>query len=166
MSLTLIEKRVISSTTSSAITFNGPWTQFSDIEVYGNVYCSGTGVQAVKMQLNGDTAANYSNYWFETTAFAGGGLNSSGQSSTDSTWITYTPSNNTALPLSFRLRLFDVNSTTFTKTFVSRTGGIAAYSGTYSNVWESTAAISSISFLRHGESNILAGSSFLVYGVK
>jgi hypothetical protein len=164
MSLVLIEKRVITSTTSSNITFTGPWNDYTDLEIYGNVYCSGTGVQAIKMQLNGDTGSNYSNYWMET--MGGSGLNSSGESSTTSMWTVYTPSNNSTVPLSFRARLFDINSTTFTKPIVSRYGGIFAYSGTYNNVWKSNSQITSISLLRNGEPNILAGSSFILYGVK
>lgn len=164
MSIVLIEKRIISTTTAAPITFTGPWSDYTDLEIYANIYCSGAGVQAIKMQLNGDTGSNYSNYWMESTI--GTSLNSSGEAATTSTWITYTPGNNTSFPLCFRLRMFDINSTSLVKPFTSRFGGIAAHSGTYNNVWKSTSAVTSISFLRNGENNILAGSSISVYGVK
>jgi hypothetical protein len=116
------------------------------------------------MQVNGDTGTNYMNYWMES--ILGSSLNSSGESATSSVWTTYTSNNNSSFPIAFRLRMFDINSTTFVKPFTSRFGGIVANEGTYNNVWKSTAAISSISFLRTSESNILAGSSITVYGVK
>jgi hypothetical protein len=161
----LIEKRVLGSALSE-VNFTGPWSAYTDIEIYLNLFfTSSASPEGVKIQFNGDTGANYNIYFFETTG--GSGVNSNGTVSDTSMWVTYRPSGSTDVPLSGRVRLFDVNSTDIIKTSVSRYGGIEGYGGTYNGAWKNTNALSSFKFIKGiGASNFLTGSTFLVYGVK
>ena len=161
----LIEKRVL-GTASSEVNFTGPWSAYTDIEIYLNIFLTGSGSpEGVKLQMNGDTGANYNIYFFETTN--GTGINASGTVGDTSMWVTYRPSGSTDVPISGRVRLFDINSTDTVKTSISRYGGIEGYGGTYNGAWKNTNAITSLKFIKGiGASNFLVGSTFLVYGVK
>lgn len=160
-----IERRVLGSNLSEVV-LTGPWSNYTDLEIYVNAYFTGSGsAEGIKLQINNDTGANYNFYFFET--LNGSGINANGAVSDTSMWVTYRPSGTTAIPISARLRLFDINSTSVTKASVSRYGGIEAYGGTYNGVWKSTAAITSLKFIKGtGASQFLAGSTFTVYGVR
>jgi len=161
----LIEKRVLGSALSE-VNFTGPWAAYTDIEVYLNVFFTGSGsADGVKVQFNSDTGANYNFQIFET--LNGGSVNANSVNNDTSMWITYRPSGSTDVPVSARVRFFEVNSTDTMKASVSRYGGIEGYGGTYNGVWKNTNALSSFKFIKGtGASNFLTGSTFLVYGVK
>ena len=161
----LIEKRVLGSSLSE-VNFTGPWADYTDIEVYLNVFFTGSGgADGVKVQFNGDTGANYNFQIFETTG--GSSIYASSATNDTSIWMTYRPSGSTDVPVSARVRFFEVNSTSTMKSLASRYGSIEGYGGTYNGAWKNTNALSSFKFIKGvGASNFLTGSTFLVYGVK
>jgi hypothetical protein len=112
------------------------------------------------MRFNGDTGSNYS-----ITYLTGNGSSaSSGRASNQTTMDTaYLPSNSTLGTIIYNINDYS-NATTY-KTLLSRSNqadsGVFAYVG----LWRSTAAINSINIVG-GTNNILAGSTFKLYGIQ
>jgi hypothetical protein len=162
----LIEKRVL-STAQTDVSFTGPWAQYMDLEIYINAFFTTSGApDGIWLQFNNDTASNYSVYWFESTR--GTSINSSGSANFGGMWTTYRPSGTTAMPVSCRVRAFDINRTDTVKHMVSRFGGgHEGYTGTYNGAWKDTSSISSLKLVKGaGASQFLAGTTVSVYGVR
>jgi hypothetical protein len=162
----LIEKRIL-STAQTEIPLTGPWSQYTDLEIYLNAYFTASaGADGVQIQFNNDTGNNYSVYYFES--LKGTGINANGSAAIGGMWVTYRPSGSTDIPISARIRIFDINRTDVVKHMVSRYGGGSeTYFGTYNGAWENTQALSSIKFIKGaGSSQFLAGTTLSIYGVK
>lgn len=141
----------------ATVTFSSiPQTYTDLVLVFNGTDSSGT--NAFRVQLNGDTATNYS----------GTDLDGDGTSATSSrfTSIDYirgggiSTTNGTAI-----LQFQNYSNTTTYKTVLGRYGTPASSSDTWVNLWRSTSAISSILILINAV-NYAAGSTFTLYGIK
>ena len=119
-------------------------------------------------QFNSDTSAAYT---YHRIVGDGSTASASGASSTGRTLATFGAGNTTtSYPAVAVVDILDYTSTNKTKTVRTLAGHDNNGSGEvmlYSNLWTATpAAISSIRILIENGSNIGAGSSFALYGIK
>jgi hypothetical protein len=120
------------------------------------------------MQLNSDTSAAYS---YHRIVGDGSTASASGASSTGRTLATFGAGNTTlSYPTVAIVDILDYTSTNKTKTLRTLAGHDNNGSGEvmlYSNLWTATpAAITTIRILIENASNIGAGSTFALYGIK
>ena len=124
-----------------------------------------TGVSFIEiLQFNGDTGNNYSN------TFAGGYVTSSGSNRNTnapyifvahlSGWFT------TGIPMTGITHILNYSNTTTNKTVLSRGGSPATDSAIMAGLWRNTAAINSIKIALQSNTNLQAGSTFTLYGIK
>jgi hypothetical protein len=142
-----------------------------EIRAYGRTSDSSLN-EDIGMTFNADTGAHYYNqfmYGNNTTATAG-----VGNATTSLVGINFAGSTATAnVPQAAQVELQNYADTNFAKTEIANnarfdTIGTATsyFTVTYGGVWNSTSAISSITFTDNGGGNIKANSSFTIWGVK
>jgi hypothetical protein len=154
-----IETQTLGSTTAS-VTFSSITGSYTDLILVSSISTTHTATTSLVIQLNGDTATNYSN-----TRLLGDG------SSDSSARDTNVVSPRIAL-VGFSSTIFDPvithfnnysNATTY-KTILSRGNNASSSVTAYSALWRSTSAINEIKvFTLSG--NLRAGSTFTLYGI-
>jgi hypothetical protein len=163
---------LLATTTGSGVTsinLSGASTisQYKYLEIVGTAFFSTSGSpQAVKIQFNNDTGANYSWYYLEHRG--GTGTGQGGMAGDSASFCVYRPNGTAALPLNFRSRLYNVNSTTQYKQASNRFGGATeSYQGMYNCTWFNSAnAITSIQLVSAFGDTMQAGTNFQLYGIK
>ena len=129
---------------------------------------SGQSVDAINIRANGDTAANYANHRLQSDGSNG---SSSGGTSLGYAIFGQTTAS-TATASVFAVGIMDIldqSNTSKYKTFRTLSGFDAngsGYAGLYSGLWQSTAAINSLTISSNDGSGILQYSSFALYGIK
>lgn len=140
-------------------------TTIKDLIVVVHSGSTSAGGDAVKMSFNGDTAANYNTRIIE----------SSGSSLQNGVWNTTGIANsyNTIMfsgSTYYATCTFHINnfaSTAMVKTVVGRSGRGEKAISLFVGDWNSTAAITSISFkMGDPAANFSAGSTFALYGIE
>ena len=165
---TLISSNVLASSAAS-VTFSAIPSTYTDLVLRGSTRDDIAGVNGIfKVQFNGDSGTNYSstqlrgsgsaadttqssNYTFIYGALLNGNTTTS---STFSPFEFYIPSYTSSNYKSSSVNAAQENNTTS-----------PVYRTASANLWRSTSAITSITFLPNG-SNFLTGSSFYLYGIK
>jgi hypothetical protein len=144
----------------ASVTFNS-FSGYTDLILIINAGTANTG-QSIYLQYNSNTANNYS-----STDMWGNGSTASSGRSTSIGFIRVLGrgigTDNTVIGNSITQIMNYSNTTTF-KTLVNRSnvgGGTTATVG----LWRSTSAITSLTLTGDGPSNILAGSTFTLYGI-
>ena len=141
------------------VTFSSIPSTYTDLVVIysGSSVTSG---QSLDVRLNSDTGTNYS-----FTGLYGDGSTASSFKVTSSTYgriANFTTSIGNAIAY-----FQNYANTNINKTWLSRSNSAGADVIAFTNLWRSTAAISSISFSNFGNSvNIASGSTFTLYGIK
>lgn len=155
-----IEAKTIASSTAS-VSFTAIPATYTDLVLISFFKNTG-GAGNLKIQFNSDTATNYS----FTNLYGNGTSASSGRSSTQ-TAIIFGQADSTQLLLN-TLNIFNYANTTTFKTTLSRSsdnGNTYSSAGAIVGLWRKTPeAISSFSIF--SDSNIAAGSTFTLYGIK
>ena len=147
-------------TAVSTVTFSSITGTYTDLVL---VFQGGSSIDAnIRMQVNGDTASNYS--W---TQLGGNGTSvASFTNSSDTSWLmnryAYLSNN---LNANFIFNFNNYSNTTTNKTVINRSNSAANGTDTTVGLWRSTTAITSITFsLSSG--NYIVGSTFTLYGIK
>lgn len=115
-----------------------------------------------QLQFNGDTGSNYS-----TTVLDGNGTSATSYRYTnDSVGVriggTTTANNNPSI-----VNIMNYSNTTTFKSQISRYSDASQAAQAFASLWRSTAAITSIKIqIENGTANIVAGSTFTLYGIK
>jgi hypothetical protein len=129
---------------------------------------SGQSLDAINIRANGDTAANYANHRLQ-----GDGTTVSAQTGTSIGYAIFGQTNaSTSTANVFTAGIMDIldyANTNKNKTFRTLNGFDAngsGYIGLYSGLWQSTAAINSLTLSSNDGSGILQYSSFALYGIK
>lgn len=148
-------------TAAATVTFSSIPQTYTDLVLVLLVGAS-TGGNAMKLELNGDTASNYS-----TTYLAGNGTSAiSSRTTTNTTMrLFHETSSVTTIVNMAIINFLNYSNTTTYKTMLSRsnsTGGTEAEV----NLWRSTAAITSFNCYWGSGYTFPVGSTFTLYGVK
>ena len=147
-------------TAVSTVTFSSITGTYTDLVL---VFQGGSSTDAnIRMQVNGDTASNYS--W---TQLGGNGTSvASFRNSSDTSWLmnryAYLSNN---LNANFIFNFNNYSNTTTNKTVINRSNSAANGTDTTVGLWRSTTAITSITFSLSG-GNYIVGSTFTLYGIK
>lgn len=163
----LIEARTLTTSTAS-VTFSsipGTYTDLVLVTSLRNV--AGTsGDQSLDLEVNGDTATNYS----FTQLYGNGTLASSNRvsSTTDYSSAGRVADGGTASgTFSVNItNLLDYSNATTYKTFISRQNTAGNYVVISAGLWRSTSAITSIKLTDNSGSNFASGSTFKLYGIQ
>jgi len=129
---------------------------------------SGQSVDALNIKANGDGGANYANHRLQGDGASASG---SGGSSLNAAIFAQTPASTATAGL-FGLGVIDIldyASTSKYKTFRTLSGYDAngsGYVGLYSGLWQSTAAINSLTISSNDGSGVLQYTSFALYGIR
>lgn len=149
-----IASTTLSSSTSSAVTFSNIPQNFTDIVAVrsGNVVASNSFIR-----LNGVTAAKYS---VRTLSNYGGAVTPRGSAANTDTWMFCEDIG----PGTTMFNIMNYSNTNAFKTVLYRGGSISCNFIAVGLFFDSTAAISSLSFIP--ASSYAAGSTFSLYGIK
>ena len=164
---TLISSSTVATNTAS-VTFSSIPSTYTDLVIRCSNRTASGGVETLNIQLNGDTATNYS-----STNVKGSGTaasNSRTTSDTSATMYTSDWSSDTANTFSngeIYIPSYTVAQNKPIGTFgVEENNAAAAFITASASLWRSTAAVTSITLIYTGGNNHLAGSSFYLYGIK
>ena len=153
----------------TTVTFSSLGTDYKHIQfrILGRSANVGATRGNIRVQLNGDTGANYA---WHILAGLGNTTFASGGASATQMRLTYFPNNGNSSGIfgTGILDILDYKSTTKNKTlrmFGGDDTNGAGYIATASGLWVNTSAITSVSMV-HGDGDWLAGSTFALYGIK
>lgn len=156
----LIEAKTLGTATAS-VTFTSIPQTYTDLVLVLLVGAS-TGGNAMKLELNGDTASNYS-----TTYLAGNGTSASSARTTSNATMRlfHSFSCDTAITNMATINFLNYSNATTYKTVLSRCG---CTTGTEAevNLWRSTAAITTFNCYWGSSYTFPVGSTFTLYGIK
>lgn len=168
--LSLIDTQTL-SVAASSVTFSSIPQGYTDLVLVANARSSAsTTNDAIKMQFNGDTGANYYGARLQNNSTSSVITNYDvGTSNIYPGWMTgaTSPANISATT---EVSIPGYSGTTFAKTALGHTDLMQAASSSNMNVglwgswWNSTAAITSISLTPNTGANFVAGSTFSLYG--
>jgi hypothetical protein len=148
---------------SGTITFSSIPSDYKHLQIRGTSY-DGTGF-SVRMRFNGDTGSNYA--WHRLTG-TGASATAGGAASETDISIINTNGNTSSYPASLIVDIHDYASTTKNKTSRTFTGldenNTNGEVSLRSGLWQSTAAITSISILTNG--NFTNLTKLALYGIK
>ena len=148
---------------TASITFSGIPSTYKHLQIRAFT-ATASSITGIKGRFNSDTGANYVYHLLYGTGSVAAASASTGQTS-------YQPgfTSSTTAPSVFILDILDYANTNKNKTTRSLDGGDANGSGDavlYSGLWQSTAAINSVSFFLADSSNFAQYTSFALYGIK
>jgi len=155
----------IATTTASgsttSVTFSSIAGTYTDIVVVCNVQNAAGGDNGLRMQFNGDTAANYS-----TTYIYGDGTSAASgrQTGGTATGAQFGRSASGNITTSIGQVQNYANTTTY-KTVLGRGNNPAALVWAAVSLWRSTSAINEIKIYNETSATISAGSTFTLYGI-
>jgi len=151
------------------VTFSSISSAYTDLVLVANGRTDWTTneYEALYMQLNSDTATNYSVTALMGTGAAAASYRQSSQNQMEVSRFSNSYSGNVAFGTSI-INLNNYANTTTYKTAMSRTNNVpyGYYNvGSTVGLWRSTAAVSSIKVYPALGSNFVAGSTFTLYGI-
>lgn len=145
---------------AASYTFTSIPSTYTDLVLIINGGAS-SATYSFKMQVNADTAANYS----DTSLRGNGSAASSGRNSAN-TSMRSEANPTTTLNNNWIANFMNYSNTTTYKTVLVRGNNASAWVTTNVNLWRSTSAITSIKvFFDASLSNILSGTSLTLYGI-
>jgi hypothetical protein len=150
------------SSNSSSVTFSNIPGIFKDLVLIGNWSNSST-ASAGRLQVNGDTGANYNGVWMTGTGSAANSGSESSQTSARIAGASVGPDN--AYTNVVTLHFMDYAATDKHKTILSRFGSASRETQTTASRWASTNAITSIRFFDILGQTFQTGATFSLYGV-
>jgi hypothetical protein len=139
--------------TAATVTFSSIPSTYTDLVV--TVTTSTTG--DINFRINGDTGTNYS----QTVIYAYSAFGSGRQSNATSHWLNYGSNNGNFLAL---LQFNNYSNTTTFKTSLLRDGSNGSSTDVMVNLWRSTSAINSLTFIP--PSTFAIGTTISLYGIK
>jgi hypothetical protein len=157
------------ATSTPSVTFNlSGISGYTHLEIKGK-YGSTVTEDYLRMQFNSDTTTNYSSRRIDGN---GSSARTSGTANQNHVWLDWNSSCENALTKMTRINIFNYANTTTFKSLLIRgdraTSTTPTYTGTEAivSMWrKSPEAITSIT-LTMSTGNILAGSTFSIYGIK
>jgi hypothetical protein len=165
---TLISSNVLGSSAAS-VTFSAIPATYTDLVVRFSSRTSRASVfDQIKLTFNSDTATNYS----DTYIFGDGSTAYSGSDvSSNYSLLVYSNGDSATASTFGQGELYVPNYTASTKKpsssfVVAETNAATQRMGANANLWQGTAAITSITFTPFTATNFLSGSSFYLYGLK
>jgi len=155
-----IQTTTLGSVSSSVDITSIPGT-YTDLKV---ILYSATGAASndeVLIRINGDTGSNYS-----MTVLGGNG--STVQSSRRSNVLQWHIDNNSPSNIGgvFIMEFMNYSNTTTYKTMLNRSGNASNALAASTNLWRSTAAITSLNFRLASNLQYQVGTTFTLYGIK
>jgi hypothetical protein len=150
-------------TTLTTISFAGIPSTYTHLQVRAFT-ANASSVTGIKGRFNGDTGSNYAYHLLY-------GTGSAAAASAQTTQTALQPgfTSSTTAPSVFIMDVLDYANTNKFKTTRSLDGGDANGSGDvilYSGLWQSTSAITSVSFSMADNSSFPAFSQFALYGIR
>ena len=153
---------------AASVTFSGIPSTYASLQLRMNVKRSGTGgASVVYVRLNNDSSAIYTMHRIKGDGTTASAYGNTGNTESFGDGIAASTTNANIAGVSI-IDIHDYASTTKNKTIRNFNGLDLNGSGQVtltSNLWESTAAISSL-VISIPSYNILAGSTFSLYGIK
>lgn len=148
------------SSNSTLVTFNSIPSTYTDLVLVSNVKAAAGSGNWFGIRFNNDSASNYSYIYM---LGSGPGI-STAKSATDSQARIGNLNTTYFSAIITNIQNYS-NSTTF-KTSVSRFNDTQNYIGSYLSSWRSTSAINRIDIIFDNGANMVAGSTFNLYGIK
>lgn len=158
---------------AASVTFSSIPGTYSGLRVLANGRLSDAALQnAVAVQFNGDTGANYDIEFIRALGNATLSFGSAGQTSA---FVGSFPANTASANAAgqFSADFVSYAATTFYKLYVSNNGAFDTvgttttyYSLQAAGMWRNTAAITSMTFIDQAGGNFATGTSFTLYGYK
>ena len=152
---------------ATTVTFSSIPATYTDLVLRCSNRTASGGVETLNIQLNGDTATNYS-----STNVKGSGTAASSSRTTSATSATMYISDwssdtaNTFSNGEIYIPSYTVAQNKPIGTFgVEENNAAAAYATASASLWRNTAAVTSITLIYTGGNDHLAGSSFYLYGI-
>lgn len=128
---------------------------------------AGNTTDALNVKFNTDDGSNYSSIYLFGD---GSSVTDSAYSSTSRWFISNAelPAINAAADTfgTFVINLQSYSNTTTFKTGLCRFSLISSQTGISTGVWRNTSAINAVTFISRNNANFVAGSTFVIYGVK
>jgi hypothetical protein len=152
---------IATTTIASAVanyTFSSIPSTYTDLVLISSVKYGSTTSHSL-VQLNGDTATNYSNTFLYGT---GSSAVSSRNSGLDAGYFGRAENGNYGVGITHFQNY--ANTTTY-KTFISRGDAPSTLTIAYVNLWRSTAAITSMKLIALAGQNFEIGTTFTLYGI-
>ena len=143
---------------ASSYTFSSIPSTYTDLILVVDGSLSGGSV--IKIQLNGDTATNYSYTYF----YGSGSTTGSGRVSSEA-FGTIGYSSTSAERFTAIAHFMNYSNTTTYKTIIDRDNSTSTQTVATVNLWRSTAAINSIKVFPN-TTNLTAGTTLTLYGNK
>jgi hypothetical protein len=147
---------------SVEVVFSGLPQNYSDLVLVGNWQNSSTS-SAGRLQLNGDTGANYSGVWMVGTGSSTGAGSEGSQTSARIAGASVGPDN--AYTNVVTLQFLDYSAIDKHKTVLSRYGSAIRETQATASRWASTNAITSIRFFDILGQTFQSGATFSLYGI-
>jgi hypothetical protein len=152
--------RVTVGTATSSVTLSSISGSYTDLVLISSIQASSSG-QGLALQVNGDTASNYS-----CTILRGNGTTASSARITNNSegLISNIAEPPTTSFGAYITQFMNYSNSTTHKTVLSRANNASAAIDAIVNLWRNTAAITSIT-VKISSGNIAAGSTFSLYGI-
>jgi hypothetical protein len=147
---------------STQVIFSGIPQTYSDLVLVGNWQNSSTS-SAGRLQLNGDTGANYNGAWITGTGSTAGTGSESSETSARIAGASVGPDN--AYTNVVTLQFMDYSAIDKHKTILSRYGSASREVQATASRWASTSAITSIRFFDVLGQTFQSGATFSLYGI-
>jgi hypothetical protein len=145
-----------------SITFASIPSGYRDLVIVCNFQMSGTG-SATRLQVNGDSGANYNGVWMTGTGSAANSSSESNQTSARAFGASIGPTN--SMSNIGIVQLFDISATDKHKTILTRYGAASTETQATASRWASTSAITSVTLFDILGQTYQAGSTFSLYGI-
>lgn len=145
---------------ASSVTFSSIPSTYTDLVVICNTGTT-TGGTNLSFRLNSDTGSNYSN-----TRMQGNGTSALSDRASSQTLGTILLLSSSSNPDSnYIVHIMNYANTTTNKTVIARGNTASGSTGLAVNLWRNTAAITSITFGAEFTQNLVANSTFNLYGI-
>ena len=157
----LLETIALTQSAASVTFDNLPTSGYTDLKIVASTRSDVNSVEALVMSINGSTA-NFTYRFMD----GGAGTPRSGTAKVDgivngTDYTASTFSSNEIYISNYR----SSNFKSFGVEYVTENNASAGYNGFTAGLWSQTAAITSLSFARSSTGNLVAGSTFSLYGI-
>jgi hypothetical protein len=148
------------SSSAAEVVFSGIPQTYTDLVLVMSARASSTNAATIYIQVNGDTASNYS-----ATLLQGDGSSATSSRASSQTFMYIAPIQVTSGSFQPSITHFmNYSNTTTNKTVLTRANDSASVVRAYVNLWRSTAAINSIK-IYPSVNSLDTGSTFTLYGI-
>jgi len=145
-------------TATNTVTFSSISSSFTDLILVADLSRAASGLFAIDLQVNSDTATNYSYLYLQGD---GSTASSARANNSNTIGVGY---NGNAGKSQVIIHLFNYSNSTTNKTVISRSSAAQTSAQTYVGLWRSTSAINSVTLKT--QNNMDSGSIITLYGIK